>query len=188
VEPATPVIGMTDKPFALKADGSRTTTVGIVKPVATQAPCMPSSPFDSPMSAEAFAEHLPLAVEGGDPLALVVLRGIAGARGTARLKAALRDVDGFAYELQPGGYAVLLPGQTAWQAFNATLTLRGALRGSVLRPGALVDAGVAALEPGMDARALFAAAAGALSAAEADGGGVRIGARDRDRRRAPQHA
>src|SRR3954447_17144010 len=109
-----------------------------------------------PMDAEAFAAHLPLAVDGGDPLALVVLRGLAGRRGMARLEAALRDVDGFSYELQPGGYAIVLPGRTAWQAFNAALTLRSSLRGTVLRPGAIIDAGVAVLEPGMDAHALFA--------------------------------
>jgi hypothetical protein len=134
-------------------------------------PSLQAMPCASPMPAGLFAEHLPLAVDAahrhGNPLALVVLRAIvSGRRGRARLHWALGEVEGFSYELQPGGYAVLMPGGSSWAAFHAALTIRSDARGGVLRPGATVDAGLAALEPGMSASGLFAAAAAALYDAE----------------------
>jgi hypothetical protein len=135
---------------------------------------LPVTPLSTPLSAEAFAEHLPVAVEAGGPLALVVLRVLGQARSRRRLETALRTAGGFAYELQPGAYALLMPGCSALDAFDAALNLRTGVRGGLLRGGAYVDAGVAALEDGMDARELFAAASCALDRAEALGQGAAI--------------
>ena len=123
-----------------------------------------------PLDARTFAEHLPLAVQSAHDeahgLALVVLRAVSGKRGRRRLLEVLREADGFTYELQPGGYAVLMPGCTAEQALDVALELHDGARGGVMTAGALVTAGVAELQHGEDARALFRSAATALSAAE----------------------
>ena len=135
----------------------------------------------SPLAAEAFAADLPLAVAGahyaGVELALVVLRANAGQRGLRRLHDVLRDADAFSYELQPGGYALLMPGAGAWEALQAALRVHVEARGGLFVSGALVTAGVATLEPGEDARELFARAAQALAEAGAGGDAARVAAR-----------
>jgi hypothetical protein len=140
--------------------------------VPRQALELPASPVRTPLSAAAFAEHLPIAVAAGSPLALVLVRADASRRGRARLYRALRAAGGFSYALD-GGYALLLPGATAWDAFRAAVMLKAAARGTVLRPGAYLDAGIATLEPGVTATELFARATEALEDAGDAGGGVR---------------
>jgi hypothetical protein len=142
---------------------------------------LPPAPLRTPMSAETFAEHFPLAVAAGEPLALIVLRGDGALRARERVERALCEAPGFAYQLQPGGYALLLPGATAAEALQQAFSIRTALRGALLRPGTLLDAGVATLGPGMGPQELFAAAAGALADAALTGCGAMLG-------RAPAHA
>jgi hypothetical protein len=141
------------------------------------APRMPRDPLVSPLPASLFGPHLRVAAESahaaGEPLSLVVMRGVfGGRRGRERLHAVLRDIPGFAYELQPGGYAILMPGGTAWTAFKAALFVRCDARGGLLRSGAVVDAGIAELEPWMGPEDLFRAAADALYDAEDTGSGA----------------
>jgi hypothetical protein len=135
---------------------------------------LPATPIANPLSAEAFADHLPVAVEAGGELALVVLRALGSHRGHRRLEGALRTADGFAYTLQPGVYALLMPGASAAYALDVALGLRAGVRGGLLRAGTYVDAGVAVLEDGMGPRELFEAAASALATAEAAGEGAAV--------------
>jgi hypothetical protein len=139
------------------------TSVPTIQVVPRQALELPLSPLATPLSAQAFSEHLPIAVEAGAPLCLVLVRADASRRGRRRLEAALRAAGGFSYALE-GGYALLLPGASAMEALKTAGELRWTAR-------AHVAAAVAELGHDDTAETLFARAHDAL-----EPGGVRVAA------------
>lgn len=138
-----------------------------------------SAPADlaGPLPVAAFARDLPLAAAAagrhGRGLALIVLRHLGrGRHADERARAASRAAPGFAYELEPGAFAVLIPGATVVDACAAAAGIEARAGGGLLRRGVTIDAGIALFVPGAAAQGLFDAAALALARAQAAGGGI----------------
>ena len=124
---------------------------------------------------DAFAEHLPVAVEAAErlrhPLALLLIGSDARqGRGRARVERALAGVEGSVYALQPGVDAIIATDVDGRGAVATAIWLQWRLAGGILRPGTTISAGIAEQAPGLDAGELFARAAEALKAADRDGG------------------
>jgi hypothetical protein len=112
--------------------------------------------------AAAFAQDLPVAVAGGDPLSLAVIHvGRPGEKWMHRVAEQLDRLPGFPYRTGPDTFAILAPGVTPWQLQLALATVAGSCRRARLHAGVTVAdacaksaavAALAALERAADER------------------------------------